>query len=746
MALEKPWSRDHWIAACQMVSSTFSSSSSSSLSGGGGIAKSRKHFPFLQQLLHSQQLRMDDQQLDLLHDCVLTALNQQGWTPDHRIFSLLLQHACRYNHPDRAHVYLQHHIHLFRRGGPFPPSIIPPNQGDFQKLVHRWSKQRGAAPTSLKIQSLIEDVWLPLYRSTGFIPMLQPLEDCLVICITALSREGNAGRARALLDRLRVDIPDNGFAPCTSMFNALMHAFAQEQRLDQVQAVFHDLLHDFETSGRQARYCPDVTSFGTLMTALNKANRKHVGTNVQACRENAQTNQQLLDILLDLYHQQQSGGEQQQLGKLRPNAHVYASVMDGWAKANEPQKATDLLRLMMQRGTLPSMHNYNTVLNAWARAAATETNDTLEAAEQLEALWEEFNTAATTDQAKEEEERLHPLFEPDHFSHMARINVWERSQRFLENITNKKEKKSDSNHLSSSSSTHGRSSWTQDDWKQNNTYAAQQAKRALEDMKASSLPPLSSSSTEGDGPTQLHMYNRVLRAVARTGNLVETKRLLEELLLLTVPDSNKSNDKVRVNVVAEDVAPNVSTLNFCLVACRQYLIESSSSPEASEKTTTTTSTATETETAVFSSSPLDVAEQAERWLLELGTLPSVRPGVVAYNLVMSCWRRSQAPQALDRVWMLWERMQLKQPRQQEEQSRRMDGAAVLPPSPPHHPRLFPNTTTYNEVMHCILHSHKSDDEKRQWLHRILQRLHADGRCLDPETNALHRQVQEFLQQ
>ncbi|KAL7578755.1 hypothetical protein ACA910_015986 [Epithemia clementina (nom. ined.)] len=422
------------------------------------------------------------------------------------------------------------------------------------------------------------------------------------------------------------------------------------------------MLEDFK-SGRNQFCRPDVASFGTLMAAFSKASS---GSDASA----AHFNEQLLDVLIALYNQNNKPPE------LRPNSRIYAIVMDSWAKANEPQKATDTLRRMIQSNVTPNMHNYNTVLNAWARAAKSEDNASSSntAAQQLETLWHEFSTSA-----EHRDSNNNPLFQPNRFSYLARVNVWERGQRFA------------------------RDAASFDAVKKANVQAAQKALQALQEMNNDT----SLSRDTGDGPTKLHMYNRVLCAVSRTGNLDETKQILNELLSSFLGPGGS------------ELAPNVSTLNFCLNACQYYASSSSSVDER-----------------------IAAAEQAEAWFEELGTMPSVRPNVVSYNAIIACWRKSNAPNAIERVWELWHRMQQKP---LPSPSSNKDTSFPRFAHRQHHHPLHPNHVTFDEVLQCILYSpNQNHNIKLHFIHQVLDKMRAAGISLDPSKVSFHREIQSFL--
>ena len=789
---------------------------------------------------------LDEEQWSLLHTNVMQALDPHHqaipWTPEYRILTMLMEHASHFGKPHYAHAYLHHYVRLFRHGN----LSVPPTANLLMQLLEAWSQTPSSSPHSaqqppLQMQALLQTIWLPLYQQLGQPARLAPTEQAVSMILTRLTRAGYWNRAHDVLNDLRSRVAaataaqqTQEHSPTTSsssassssrrvpvvpfsltprLFNQLMHAHARhdKRRVDQVQALFETMIDDYK-SGRNPHCHPDVTSFGTLMTALSKqplvragprkppqsphgpSPTKHHHLPGEEAEEDphqaaAQVCEQLLHLLLELYQQQKQTAETTPTTNninnnnnnihtdqtdLRPSPHVFGIVMDAWSKANQPQKATDTLRHMMTLDDdddtiLPTMHHYNVILNAWARAAMVESFSQPVAARELELLWHEFTTApqhfrpiaatTTTDaQAQPQEEEPPPyqerlpqhvdmwplqnptsntvndddnnnndtrtaarqcLFQPNRFSYMARINVWERSQRTIRDPVSMIQSMSE-------------------DW---NTHAANQAVTALQQA----MTITTNDGTDrlgpypGDGPTKLHLYTRTICAVGRTANLA----LVQELLNQVLTASQQKGDT--------ELEPNDSLLNFCLKTCLHSVWADLGGRNPSLEHPTNAAPAS------LSSEPSrSAAQQAEDWLNQLGALPSVCPNVVSYNIVLECWAYSPqtTANAMDHVWNLWYRMR-QEPRpshtvppdpSNDKRPLPQDDEEFRVPPPPHHRVLVPNICTFNHVLHCIVHnSHAYDPSvKVQWIQYVLEEMKKEQQPFDPQRDALHGAVQDFL--
>jgi pentatricopeptide repeat protein len=166
--------------------------------------------------------------------------------------------------------------------------------------------------------------------------------------ILAFAKTGNYPQAEDLLRQMqrRSDLPD----PDTVTYNAVLYAFAQSP--DQGTAIqAENLLREMMTP--KVNVTVDTTSFNTVLYAWSQM--ADATTLAPAHRA-----QQLLDHMEGLA----AAGNP----NVDPDVYSYTTVIQAWAKCEQPVKSQNVLDTMTSKGLVPNRFTYTAVMSSLAKS------------------------------------------------------------------------------------------------------------------------------------------------------------------------------------------------------------------------------------------------------------------------------------------------------------------------------------------------------------------------------------------
>jgi hypothetical protein len=434
---------------------------------------------------------------EFIYEAVETIIKYHYWVPNtslaHKMMTYL---AATANQPTAADKWLERHIQKSR----FQQNRLrEADRHDYTVCVQAWARSKSS--DAVERAALLVRKLQKGYRG-GENKHLKPTEAAYAGWIVAITNDPTKNKVTAAVEAERVlqeiwqRAPTDAFYPSVVLYNAVIHAWSRAQSAAKAEAVLVNMCQKAMTV-KNTYATPDVTSFTSVISAW-------------ATSESPDAPDRAERLLLLMQEYARTSG----MKSVEPNIITMTAVMNCWAKSNRvdgPAKCESILRRILQsiaggnKILRLNTTTYNTCMNAWARSVDEN------APERVEALFKNLvDYYYTTGK---------PRLKPDLISYMARINVWERSNKNRWDIAAKTE-------------------------------------AILEEMIATNDPEIY--------PETLH-FNRVISGWARCGDSVKAEALLNRMLSLYKKDGKRK------------CGPTCTTFNFVLSAWSQR-----SSEEAAE--------------------------------------------------------------------------------------------------------------------------------------------------------------------
>jgi pentatricopeptide repeat protein len=218
-------------------------------------------------------------------------------------------------------------------------------------MAHARSGQPDVAEKAVALLKRVEE----LYNSTGD-DAYRPDIVFYGGVLTALARtpgEVSLKMAEALLEDLewRAVNGEEHLRPNIVCYTSLIFKLVKSKQLERAAELFHRINERYEASGDIVDR-PDATVYAVLLEGWARSGKEHAANEVKR-------------IISEMEALQASTGDDAFL----PTVFHYTSLMNVYWKSNQPEKAEEILNFMeASTHVKPDVIAYTTVINAWGRS------------------------------------------------------------------------------------------------------------------------------------------------------------------------------------------------------------------------------------------------------------------------------------------------------------------------------------------------------------------------------------------
>ena len=469
-------------------------------------------------------------------------------------------------------------------------SVKPDEETQRKILEAAFTLRKKHSEWEIWIEDLLK--WVVKESKTDL--MIRPTTFSFTMVLNALAhsqREDAYQKVEQLVKRLE-DLHDEGWPnlqPNVVAYNILLKAMARSGQVDRATEILHYMI---ESDSNQHLY-PDQTSFATLLSAYVKSNDKDIMVKAEM----------LLDVMETLHESNVPSSAERNdtlstIGNVKPNTFVYTSLINGWARRGNADRAEKVFHRLISRyleskdpDLRPDVVAFNNVLLAWVRSRNPERADGFlrsmlsDAKLHVRPNLQSFNTVlagwakvGAVDEAEALLTSMHNSSKdgslnvlPDIISYNTCLDAWSKASRHRE-----------------------------DAWKRSEALLRHIEKLHCADPENRLKP-------------NVRTWNTVIDCVAKAGKTIRAEKLLKDFVA-----ASKSG---RV-----DGVPNIRTWNTVIGACLKR----------------------------------GESDRAEDILYQIDNLPRERkvdPDIVTYNTVLQSYVRSNHPRAGEKAEAIFRRLQ-----------------------------------------------------------------------------------------
>jgi pentatricopeptide repeat protein len=167
-------------------------------------------------------------------------------------------------------------------------------------------------------------------------------------------------------------------SPNTVTYNTLINIYGQKKDLEKALNLLHCMQSDFQ-SGKNVNCCPNMRTYSTILSALQKSNRPDVIENAEKIFSaiqlpNTVTYTTLIGIYaqkgdvenaLSVLHRMQSDFESGENRDCEPDMHTYSTILNALHNSNRPE-SVEKAEKIFNSITSPDTITYSTLLNIYA--------------------------------------------------------------------------------------------------------------------------------------------------------------------------------------------------------------------------------------------------------------------------------------------------------------------------------------------------------------------------------------------